>query len=394
MLPDPDLFISSVDYYVVPVSVKTIWIFIEVEFSDGSTGYGEASSFGSEAQIVADAVRISSFVARNRLVPVASAIAMIQAELGCDAKTCVVSAMEQAMLVTMAQRAGLPLGVALGGNRRTRVPVYANINRGVLNRSPEGFAEAACSALALGYRAIKLAPFDGLRWDETESANVEDLLNSGVERVAAVRTAIGDQCRLLVDCHWRFDVDLAARAVAMLSEYKPFWLEDLVDTSRVEAADLRRLRDLAHRSDILVSGGENIWTMKDALELLNKDGLDVILPDLRQTGILQARSILDLAAACGVKTSLHNPAGPVLDAISVQVAATLPDFLVLERQVNESPIYDALVETPITLIRGELLVPASTGLGVGISRDRLEAHALPRGEALEIPVSHGGGPGA
>jgi len=389
-----DLAIATVDLNVVRVSQKTTWLFLEVKFSDGGVGFGEASYFGQETAVVADAQHVSQVVTTEKLLAFEPALARFRTSQNSKSMACVLSALEQAMLSVMAQKASLSVSVMLGGNQRQSVPVYANINRGVVDRSPKGFAAAALAAQHLGYQAVKLAPFDGLRWNETEVDSQEKLLLAGVARVAAVRAAIGEDCRLLIDCHWRFDMKMAMRAVAMLSEFNPYWLEDLVDTDQIDGVELRHLRDIAHSKDILVAGGENIWTMKDALTLLGKGGLDVMLPDLRQTGILQARSILDVAAAHGVMTSLHNPAGPVLDAMSVQMAAVLPDFVILEKQVNESPIYNALIETPIVLHDGSLQVPNLPGSGVQVSREQMDIHSLPRDAETEIPVSRGGGPNA
>ncbi|MEP1209193.1 MAG: mandelate racemase/muconate lactonizing enzyme family protein [Rhizobiaceae bacterium] len=393
-LPCHDLAITSVKLKVVPVSQKTTWLFLQVAFSDGSVGFGEASYFGQETAVVADALHVSQVVAKEKLVAFDPPLARFRTSENSKSMASVLSALEQAMLMGIAQRAGLPLSVMLGGNQRQSVPVYANINRGIADRTPEGFAKAALAARGMGYQAVKVAPFDGLRWNETAPDSQEQLLLDGIARVAAVREAISEDCRLLVDCHWRFDIKMAARVISMLGDFKPYWLEDLVDNDLADGDDLRQLRKISNAKDILVAGGENVWTMRDALALLGKDGLDVMLPDLRQTGILQARSILDVAAAHGVMTSLHNPAGPVLDAVSVQMAAVLPDFSILERQVNESPIYNDLVETPIALRDGKLQVPELPGLGVTVSPAHLDIHSKSFVDAEDISVSRGGGPNA
>ncbi len=393
-LPCHDLAITSVKLKVVPVSQKTTWLFLQVAFSDGGVGFGEASYFGQETAVVADALHVSQVVAKEKLVAFDPALARFRTSQNSKSMASVLSALEQAMLMAMAQRAGLPVSVMLGGNQRQSVLVYANINRGIADRTPEGFAKAALAARGMGYQAVKVAPFDGLRWNETAPDNQEQLLLDGIARVAAVREAIGEECRLLVDCHWRFDIKMAARVISMLGDFRPFWLEDLVDNDLADGDDLRQLRNISNAKDILVAGGENVWTMSDALALLGKDGLDVMLPDLRQTGILQARSILDVAAAHGVMTSLHNPAGPVLDAVSVQMAAVLPDFSILERQVNESPIYDDLVETPIALRDGNLQVPELPGLGVTVLPAQLDIHSKSFVDEQDISVSRGGGPNA
>ena len=82
--------------------------------------------------------------------------------------------------------------------------------------------------------------------------------------------------------------------------------------------------------------------MEGARDFLARGACDAILPDIRWTGIRTGMAMLELAAASGVGVSLHNPVGPVLDGISIQVAAALAGFLILERQVRESPLFDAV----------------------------------------------------
>jgi len=386
--------VTAVNIHAVPISKKTTWLFLEVDFSDGSKGFGEASLFGQETSVIANVNAISAKLKLENLAPMATILAKFRSAHTAPSMRCTLAALEQAMLGVIAQRAGLPLSIMLGGSHRTSVPVYANINRGVVERSPESFAAAAQQAISQGYRAFKLAPFDGLRWQETEYGQRGNLFNAGLARVEAVREAIGADMRLMIDCHWRFDVPLATRAIAALANFQPFWLEDMVDPNTVSSRDQRSLRDLAHAKDILLAGGENIWTMKDAVGLLSHGGLDVMLPDLRQTGVLSALSILELAVSHGVMTSLHNPAGPVLDAVSLQVAAALPGLLIMERQVNESPVYNALVETPLSLSDGALQVPTAPGLGIEITRKALQTHARSIESNATAIGSFGGGPNA
>ena len=89
----------------------------------------------------------------------------------------------------------------------------------------------------------------------------------------------------------------------------------------------------------------------------------------------QAR-ILDLAAACGVESSLHNPVGPIQDLVSLQVAAALPAFLILERQVRESPLFDQICGGPMPLVDGRLALPGDAGIGASPDRATLERLAV------------------
>ena len=117
----------------------------------------------------------------------------------------------------------------------------------------------------------------------------------------------------------------------------------------------------------------------------------MILPDLRQTGVRAGLAILEMAVAHGVQASLHNPAGPVLDAVSLQAAATVPGLAIMERQVNESPLYGDLCEVPLAPRDGVLSVPHEPGLGLSLDREALGLHAVGR---EDVPSSGGGGPNA
>jgi galactonate dehydratase len=92
-------------------------------------------------------------------------------------------------------------------------------------------------------------------------------------------------------------------------------------------------------------------------------GHDVVLPDLRSTGVRIGMSMLELASASGVEASLHNPAGPILDAISAQVAAALPAFLILEGPVGEGGLFDLIAGENRRLDRGSRVLGDGPGIG-------------------------------
>ncbi|TMH56745.1 MAG: hypothetical protein E6H55_16395, partial [Betaproteobacteria bacterium] len=113
------------------------------------------------------------------------------------------SAIDQALWDISAQRIDKTLADALGQRCRNAIELYANINRGTLDRSPSGFAERAREATDAGFDAVKIAPFDDVIADNVSTPVGRELIAAGIERVAAVRAAIGPGRRLLVDCHWR-----------------------------------------------------------------------------------------------------------------------------------------------------------------------------------------------
>ena len=103
-----------------------------------------------------------------------------------------------------------------------------------------------------------------------------------------------------------------------------------------------------------------------------------MLPDLRLTGIRHGMAMCEVAAARGQLVSLHNPVGPVLDAVSLQAAAALPQFLVLERPVRESPLWQTLRGGAPLVVEGRSVLPQGPGLGIEIDAAKLGAPSVPR----------------
>ena len=101
---------------------------------------------------------------------------------------------------------------------RTAVAAYANINRSVRERTPAALPPRRARAVAAGYRAVKLAPFDGVIAADAAQTPIDARTRDGLDRVFAVRDAVGADVAVMVDCHWRFDVD---RAEALLRDIAP-----------------------------------------------------------------------------------------------------------------------------------------------------------------------------
>jgi galactonate dehydratase len=368
-----DAAISQIETFVVPVSGKTTWILLALHLSDGTVGYGEATRFGAEEAILAEVEHARRLLeGQNHAIP-GEAVAALRMAHASEARLSVMRAIEQALLDALARRSGIPLAVLLGGPERRTVPVYANINRGIADRSPAGFAAQARSVVTEdGYKAVKIAPFDGLDWSRSDLAAATRLLQSGIDRIQAVRDAIGPDCLLLVDCHWRLSPVMARTVLKETQSCRLFWFEDPLREDAFDAATARALRGFANDRGIRVAGGEAISSLSEARILIGRDGYDALLPDLRFTGIRSGLSILELAAASGIEASLHNPVGPVLDQISIQVAACLPSFLILERQVRETALFDEIRGIEASLAEGAVVLSHDPGFGTPPSRPTLE----------------------
>jgi galactonate dehydratase len=282
------------------------------------------------------------------------------------------SAVEQALWDLLGKALGAPVYELLGGAIRTEMPVYANVNRATTTRTPDAFAASAARAVENGFRTIKAAPFDG--FPRLRSATPEQIRSAaelGIACVHAMRQAIGQDVRLLIDVHSNFDVKLAIDVAKKLEPEKLGWYEEPVSPRQVEET-------LAIRKGITqaMAGGESLFGTEGFAPLCRTRAVDIIMPDVKHCGgILEGRQISALADLDGVKVAPHNPSGPVATAASAQWCATIPNFDVLEYQWNEVSWRGDLIDPPERFLKGTIKAHAAPGFGIRLNDRMIRAHA-------------------
>ena len=148
--------------------------------------------------------------------------------------------------------------------------------------------------VADGFTALKFdvddlrhpAKFDAAN----HTANAAEI-RSMVERVAAVRDAIGPDIDLCIDLHARYDVPSACRIAWEMEPFKLLWLEEPIPAENVDA-----LRQVRARSRTPICVGENLYMRWGFRELLEQQAADVIMPDVPKCGgLAESKKIANLA---------------------------------------------------------------------------------------------------
>jgi galactonate dehydratase len=273
--------ISEIEPVVVNVSSKTNWVFVAVTTDAGDVGWGECSLDGWEPLLVAYAAMRAPRAIGCDIDDIGRLVRSIPHSPGGTVARAARSAIEQACTDVRARRAGEPIHALLGGRGRASIPAYANVNRGIVQRSPTGFAAAAARAVAAGYRAVKVAPFDGVVAEDAPVAPIEERIRAGLDRIFAVREAIGAKVALLVDCHWRFDEGRAATLMRNLAPAALHWLECPLSEHPSNFASIARLRSVAHDHGMRLAGGEGISGQEDAQAMCDAGLYDVLMPDIK-----------------------------------------------------------------------------------------------------------------
>ena len=353
----------------VAATEKTTWLFVALTLDDGRTGWGESSLGGREAAVRA---------AADALFPTLVGAAPGDPD-GMTARfpfhdqpnAALSSAVAQALWDLDAQRAGVCLAERLGGRRRDRVGLYANINRRTRDRSPEGMAASADDARVAGFDAFKIAPFDEVKADLSRT-DMRKGMETGLARVAAIRDAVGPDARLMVDCHWRFDATGAEELIGASRGLELYWIECPVSEDPDMIPVIRDLRHKANASGIRLAGLETKILADGFRPYLEGGAYDVMMPDVKYAGgPAEMLRIAALFAEHGAQFSPHNPTGPICHAQSLHVCAALADSDLLEHQYDECAAFDAIVGHPFAPAeKGSVVLDwTRPGLGIALTED-------------------------
>lgn len=363
--------IADAQIHCITADTNTHWVFLELITDDGLRGYGEALLGGQEPLLI-DVLRHAAdqFIGRE-LIKAATPPANLADEKPIGlAEASARSAIDQCLWDLRARAAGLPLYRLLGPELHNEIPLYANINRGTHSRSAEEFATRAAAAVNEGFSAVKLAPFDGVNRLNVHSAQGRQLFAAAVERVRAVREAIGMEAMLMVDCHCRLDLAAALQFLDAVAPLRLDWFEDVLPYHNI--ADWERLKS-ASRAPLI--GGEQARGIRDLLPFLQRGIWDVVMPDIRFFGgVSELLAVAPLATQFQVALAPHNPRGPVATLASAHAMVGVNAFTMLEFQWGECDWRDQLVAGAERIENGSLYLSEQPGLGFQLDQSLLDAH--------------------
>lgn len=362
--------ITDIEPVVIHVNHRGDWIHILVHTDQGITGLGEASHSSNDALLLDLLTHIKpQLIGQSAINIHALWQKMASLQMGRIGQT-LLSGIEMALWDAFGQLVGQPIHALLGGALRNRVRLYANINRHVQDRSPAGFAQAAAQAVAEGFTAIKLAPFDELRPRDHIRTGPKATWRNGVERVRAVRKAIGDEVELAIDCHSRMEQSEAIIVGQELADCNLFWYEEPVHKTMHS-----ELAAVTQGVPQTTASAESIFAVEGFRPFFERHLVDVLMPDVKHVGgLAETKNVAEAARASGLLIAPHNPSGPVASVASGQVCATLRNFYILEYAWGEVDWRAQLLEPAERIEDGYLIVSDEPGLGHRLNPGLVSQH--------------------
>lgn len=348
-------------------TVKRDTVIVKVSTDEGLVGWGEAHhgrAPGSVAHLInttlahlvtgmeaTDAVGVWERVYKMQLsshgMGAASAIAL--------------SGIDMALWDLRAKSVGWPLYRLLGG-RSKRIMAYAGgISLGY--QPPDQLVDEARGLVERGYRALKL--------------RVGDTWRADVERVEAVRRALGDSIELLVDANTNYTVDDVRHVMPAFDAMRVGWLEEPFPPH-----DARSYRVAAGFGSTPLAAGENHYTRFEFQRVIDDGIISVLQPDLSKTGgLTEGLRIAATASAWKLRINPHTSATGLNMAATLHFLASIDNGGYYEADASiENLFRDRLTSQACEVDKeGFVVPPEAPGLGVEIDEEFIRTHPVIEG---------------
>jgi len=343
--PNDKIKVTKIETFVL----KNSWVFVKISTDAGITGWGEMLKDDAKA-CAAGALEVGRYLIGqdpNRVVFHWQAIERGAFYRGGPIKTAILSGIDQALWDIKGKVYGVPVYKLLGGPTRDRIRVYGQVSS------------------TTGVTAMKVAP----NASRTAFKYIEGMkfVEEVAERFKALREKQGTGVDIAIDFHGAVEPPTASLLIKALEPYQPWFYEEIVQPLNVDI-----MAELAKKTHIPLATGERIFTKWGFREILEKHAAMILQPDVCYAGgITELRLIAGMAEAYYAPIAPHNPQGPCSLAASLQVAASIPNFLIQERGDAE---HANLLAKPLPPVKnGHRELPTDPGLGITIDEDKLRA---------------------
>ncbi|WP_049577981.1 mandelate racemase/muconate lactonizing enzyme family protein [Streptomyces sp. SBT349] len=345
-----DLEVEQERTDAVQAFLKQETVFVELDTDDGLTGTGYTYTIGTGGTSVLALLRdhllprLPGRDARRVEAVWRDLFASTRATTVGAVTSLALAAVDTALWDLRCLRAGEPLWRLAGGSH-DRVPLY-DTEGGWLHLSTEKLVTGALASKAAGWPGVKLKV--------GKERPAED-----VERLAAVRAAVGPGMDLMVDANQSMSRSDALRRAAAFEPFGLAWLEEPLPADDASGHAL-----LARSTSIPVAVGESLYSVRQFREYLERGAASIVQVDVaRIGGITPWLKVAHLAEAFTVDVCPH-----FLMELHVSLAAAVPNG----RYVEHIPQLRAITEGELSIEAGHAVPPEAPGLGIAWSRDAIE----------------------
>ncbi len=367
--------------------------FLKVMTDDGIVGWSEFNeSFGSTG--LADVIRGLSPILigkdPRRFEQVTQHLHVLTRQSRGGLNQQAIAAIENALLDIAGKAYGVPVAALFGGPIRERIPLYWShfgtyrVRSAALMGVPElrnydDLARHAIEVRDRGFRALKtnILPFvDGrlasyvpgfgrtpgwpeLNWDNK-------LIHGAGEQLSIIRQAVGPEMGIHLDTNFNFKTEGYKRIAEAVAPVNLTWLE-------IDTHDAPSLAEIKRMAPCPIASCETLHGRREFKPYLDHYATDVAIVDVVWNGLLESAKIAAMADVYEINCAPHNFYGHLCSAISATFAAIVPNFRVMEIDIDSAPWRDEFYTSVPTIENGEYVLSLAPGWGMDVNEKGVRA---------------------
>lgn len=186
-------------------------------------------------------------------------------------------------------------------------------------------------------------------------------------QLGALREGAGPDVGIHLDLNFNFKTEGYLQVVRALDDLGLAWFEiDIYDP-----ASLRMIRDAVRTP---IASCESLFGLRGFKPYFEQYAMDVAIIDVPWNGIWQSLKIAALAEACEVNVAPHNFYSHLSTLMSAHLCAALPNFRIMEIDIDDVPWKDDLLTCTPVIEEGHLLLPTGIGWGADLNEEIIRAH--------------------
>ena len=350
--------------------VRPRWLFLKITTDEGLIGWGEPILEGHGPSVEAAVHEFEGALLGEdpfRIEHIWQTLYRGGFYRGGPIMLSAISGIEQALWDIKGKYYNMPVYEMLGGRCRDKVRMYTHVKQAAIKKgnTVDEMLAIARRRLAQGYTALKYSIIPPIASIDNKAA-----LDSHIDRFARVRECIGDGIDLAIDFHGRVSPAMAGRLIDGLEEYYPFFIEEPVLPENVDC-----MVKIVSRTSVPIAAGERLFSKWAYRELLEKQAVQIVQPDLCHVGgIFEGRKIAAMAELYFGTVAPHNPLGPISLASCLQLDACMPNFLAQEHPGMDGgeDLGVGYLKEPFVIENGYIQVTDKPGLGIEVDEEALK----------------------
>jgi L-alanine-DL-glutamate epimerase-like enolase superfamily enzyme len=302
-----------------------------------------------------------------------------------------IAAIENALLDIKGKALGVPVYQLFGGKLRDRIPVYWSHCGSYRMRNPDlcgtpavrsydDMARTGEEVRRKGFTACKTniamevdgklrayrpgfvvgKGFPERNWDAF-------IARSAARTVEAFRAGAGPDVGIMLDTNFHFRTEGFKRIAEAVGPTGLTWLE-------LDIHDPKSIAMIRRDAPCPIASGETLLERRDFRPYLEAYAFDTAIVDVIWNGFNESLKIASMADVYEVNVAPHNFYGHLASAISAHFCAAVPNFRIMEIDIDGVPWRDEIVDNPPVFENGDYLLPKGPGWGVEPNEEAMRRH--------------------